>query len=119
MDLDQITLLYRVRKTVLQMLKDRGYIISEKKLLQSKEDFAQSYNGSRDSLNMRLSKRYEEGTDPNPMDQLYVVFPDQEKVNMETLTKVTLMMCEHNVLNAIIIVKGTTQISRRVSIITQ
>ena len=108
MDLDQITLLYRVRKTVMQMLKDRGYIISEKKMLQSKEDFAQSYNGTRDSLNMRVSKRLEEGDDPNSVDHLFVIFPDQDKVNMEILQKVTLMMCENNVLNAIIIVKGTT-----------
>jgi hypothetical protein len=45
MDLDQVTILYRVRKTVLQMLKDRGYLISEKKLTQTKAEFAETFLG--------------------------------------------------------------------------
>lgn len=57
MDLDQVTLLYRVRRTVLQMLKDRGYIVSEKKLNQTKAEFEQSYTGSRESLNLLVEKR--------------------------------------------------------------
>ena len=43
MDLDQNTILYRVRKTVLQMLKDRGYLISEKKLTQTKAEFIETF----------------------------------------------------------------------------
>jgi hypothetical protein len=33
------------------MLKDRGYIVSEKKLAQTKQEFAETYNGVRDSQN--------------------------------------------------------------------
>ena len=43
--MDEPTLLYRLRKTVLQMLKDRGYIISENKLAESKKAFLEKYNG--------------------------------------------------------------------------
>lgn len=66
MDLDQTTLLYRVRKTVLQMLKDRGYIVSDKKLTQTIEDFRANFNGSRDSLNLLVTKRSQvDSNDPN------------------------------------------------------
>lgn len=68
MDLDQKTLLYRVRRTVLQMLKDRGYMISEEKLNQTREDFANSYNESRDSLNMLVKKRVSSEGDVIPQD---------------------------------------------------
>ena len=57
MDLDQTTLMFRVRRTVLQMLNDRGYIISHTKLNQTFEEFKESYNGSRDSLNLLVTKR--------------------------------------------------------------
>lgn len=43
------------------MLKDRGYVVSEKKLNQTKEDFIANYNGSRDSLNLLVEKRPVEG----------------------------------------------------------
>lgn len=78
MDLDQKTLLYRVRKTVLQMLKDRGYVVSEKKLNQTKEDFIANYNGSRDSLNLLVEKRPVEGEDAvtEEAQKLIVFFPD-------------------------------------------
>ena len=93
MDLDQTTLLYRVRKTVLQMLKDRGYIVSDKKLNQNIEDFKSSFNGSRDSLNLLVTKRPQgDPNDPNAASQnpdeqqkLIVFFPDTEKLNMQAL----------------------------------
>jgi len=39
------------------MLKDRGYIVGDKKLNQSLDEFRASYNGSRDSLNLLVEKR--------------------------------------------------------------
>jgi len=61
MDLDQGTILYRVRKTILQMLKDRGYLTSEKKLSQTKAEFLRDFSGQRSSLNMLVTKRRLEG----------------------------------------------------------
>lgn len=112
-----MTLLYRVRKTVLQMLKDRGYVISEKKLAQTKAEFETSYNGRRESLNMLLTKRAAPGqavVEDDSSQKILVFFPDQEKLNIEGINSISLVMLENNVSNAIVVIKGTTSISKRV-----
>lgn len=110
--MDQVTLLYRVRRTVFQMLKARGYLVSEKRLAQTKQEFATWYNGSRDSLNMLVTKRKDAaGTAAgveDPAEKLFVFFPDIEKLNEQTVKSIAKMMLDHNVFTSIIIVKGTT-----------
>ena len=56
MNIDEPTILYKVRKTIFQMLRDRGYIVSEQTFQQTLEDFKNSYNGQRESLNMLFEK---------------------------------------------------------------
>ena len=118
MDFDQTTLLYRVRKTVLKMLKDRGYLISEKKLNESKEEFAASFTGSRDSLNTMAKKRRPAGaTEEAGADDgaIIVFFPDVDKLNVDTMSKISLMMLENNVMNSIVVIKGSTAVTKKVS----
>ena len=117
MDLDQVTILYRVRKTVLQMLKDRGYLTSEKKLSQTKAEFAATYSGQRSSLNMLVTKRKIEGQAPvdDASDKILVFFLDNEKMNELDVKKISATMIENDVLKSIVIIKGTTQVSRKVS----
>lgn len=75
--LDQdVTRLWRARRTILQMLLDRGYAVleTEEDLLMPRDEFekqfaAHSYN--RESLTMLRQKRDDES------DQLYVFFPEE------------------------------------------
>jgi len=109
MDLDETTVMYRVRKTVFQMLKDRGYIISERKLAQTKQEFAESYNGFRDSQNTLVSKRRAGDADGDGSDtKMFVFFHDLEKLNEAAVRQISLTMLQNNVLNSIVIIKGTT-----------
>ena len=48
-------------------------------------------------------------------DKIFVFFPDQDKLGTDGLHKIALVMLENNVSNSIVIIKGTTQITRRVS----
>ena len=117
--MDEVTLLYRVRKTVFQMLKDRGYVISEKRLAQTKQEFADTYNGTRDSLNLLVSKK-KTGDPSDELDEgaskMFVFFPDQEKLNEQAVKTIAHTMLTNKVNNSIVIVKGTTQVGRKVSI---
>lgn len=48
------------------MLRDRGYIVSDRKLNQTIQDFKDNFNGTRDSLNMLVTKRSQiDPNDPN------------------------------------------------------
>ncbi|CDW81674.1 polymerase ii (dna directed) polypeptide e [Stylonychia lemnae] len=118
MDQSEVTLLYRVRKTVLQMLKDRSYIVSDKKLNQTLDEFKASYNGSRDSLNLLVERRAQHDAEGNVIvsdeaQRLIVFFPDQDKLNMQALKQIALKMIEINCFNSVVVIKGATQISRR------
>ena len=48
---------------------------------------------------------------------MIVFFPDHDKLNMVALKQIALKMLEVNVFNAIIVIKGSTQIQRKVFII--
>lgn len=96
------------------MLKDRGYIISEKKLNESKEEFKNKFNGIRESLNLMVEKRKEKDDDSGEQQKLIVFFPDTEKLNVQYLQQIALKMLEISCVNAIVIIKGTTLIAKKV-----
>lgn len=116
---EQVSVLYRVRKTVYQMLKDRGYMVNAKKFAESKQEFTDSFNGQRNSLNILVRKRQTQdggaGDQKSIDDSLLVFFHDQDKLNVQHLADITRFMVENSVMNGIIIIKGTTPVTRRVS----
>ena len=98
--------LWRVRKTVFQMLADRGYHVAEKYLEESKEQFEQywreilSRGGNRNELVILVTKR----SDPN--DQVIVFFPDENKpVGVKPIRVLTEKMEERKLSHAILVVQ--------------
>ncbi|KAL3315820.1 DNA-directed RNA polymerases I, II, and III subunit RPABC1 [Cichlidogyrus casuarinus] len=73
--------LWRIKRTVLKMCKDRGYLVISKELEQSLEDFKQMVGNPPERKHMLMVVNHED----DPADMLYVFFPDEEKVNMKTI----------------------------------
>lgn len=74
----EVSRLFRVRRTVLELLSDRGYAVlnSEEDLLQPRDVFEaefSTHNYNRESLTLLRQKR------DDATDQIYVFFPDEQR----------------------------------------
>ncbi|XP_073036374.1 DNA-directed RNA polymerases II and IV subunit 5A [Primulina eburnea] len=98
---EEITRLYRTRKTVMQMLRDRGYVVGDFEIEMSKAQFIQKYgeNMKRDDLFIVKGMR------DNSSDQIYVFFPEEPKVGVKTMKTYTNRMKTDGVHRAILVVQ--------------
>ncbi|GMT14809.1 hypothetical protein PFISCL1PPCAC_6106, partial [Pristionchus fissidentatus] len=94
--------LWRVRKTVMQMCHDRGYLVTQEELDQTlaqfKETFAQSGRPTRAELTVLVAHN------DDPTDQMFVFFPDDTKIGIKTIKAICQQMQEQNITRAIIVV---------------
>ncbi len=101
----EINKLWRIRKTILQLCHDRGYMVTSDELEQTLDQFKQTYGDrpsqgepSRSKLIVLVSHIND------PTDQLYVFFPDDAKVGVKTIVAYIKKMEEEEITRAIIVV---------------
>ena len=89
---DETTILFRVRKTVFQMLRDRGYTVSDQSYSQTNDSFKNEFNGSRESLNMLFQKsdaidQSQTSADTFAINEqkILVFYPGDDKVGSNTI----------------------------------
>ena len=75
--------LFRVRRTVHEMLKDRGYLIDQSDIDLSEEDFASKFGEApqRDAMTVLVQKR------DDPTDQVFVFWPQDPKVGVKPIKR--------------------------------
>jgi len=97
--------LHQVRKTVLEMLRDRGYLVPKEELKMTYEDFCQKFkvseNGElrRDDLTILKQKQ------DDPSQQIFVFFPEEPKVGIKPIRRYCARMKEEMVQQAIVVVQ--------------
>ena len=101
----EIFKLWRIRKTILQLCNDRGYIVTTDELEQTLEQFKQTYGErpsqgepSRSKLVVLVSHN------DDATDQMYVFFPEEPKVGVKTVLTYIKKMEEEEITRAIIVV---------------
>lgn len=103
-DEGEIYRLWRVRKTVMQLCHDRGYLVTQEELDQTLDQFKELYGespGERKRSNLIVLVAH---TD-DPTDQMFVFFPDEPKVGIKTIKSYCQRMQEENISRAIIVVQ--------------
>eukprot|EP00873_Tetraselmis_striata_P035384 jgi/Tetstr1/455648/TSEL_042459.t1 len=101
--MDNATKLFRIRRTCLQMLRDRGYLVSEAELNQTKESFTDKFGDEplRDQLTILVCKQ------DDPTDQIFVFYPDELKIGVSTIKTYFNRMKEEGVHRAVMVMPGT------------
>ncbi|XP_038899369.1 DNA-directed RNA polymerases II and IV subunit 5A-like [Benincasa hispida] len=109
---EEITRLFRIRKTVFQMLRDRGYFVGDFEIDMTREQFKHKYGESmkREDIVINKAKRNDSS------DQIYVFFPEEQKVGVKTLKTYTSRMKSENVSRAILVVQQNLTPFARTSI---
>jgi len=98
--------LWRIRKTILELCHDRGYIVTSEELEQTIEQFKETFGDkpsmgqpSRSQLIVLVAHH------DDPTDQMFVFFPDEEKVGIKTVNFYVKQMEDDSITRAIIVFK--------------
>jgi len=85
-DEDETYKLWRIRKTVMQLCHDRGYLVTQDELDQTLELFKEQFGDkpsekrpARSDLIVLVAHN------DDPTDQLFVFFPDEPKIGIKTI----------------------------------
>ncbi|KAJ3669196.1 hypothetical protein LUZ60_011146 [Juncus effusus] len=93
--------LFRIRKTVMQMLRDRSYLVLDSEVNMSRRDFVNRFGEPvhRDDMTINKSRKND------PSDQIYVFFPNDDKVGMKHIKKYVEQMKNANVSRSMLVVQ--------------
>ncbi|XP_045158399.1 DNA-directed RNA polymerases I, II, and III subunit RPABC1 [Mercenaria mercenaria] len=98
--------LWKIRKTIMQLCHDRGYLVTQDELDQTLDEFKGQFG---DKPSERKPARSDlivlVAHNDDPTDQMFVFFPEDEKVGIKTIKTYCERMQQENITRAIIIVQ--------------
>jgi len=98
--------LWKIRKTVMQICHDRGYLVTQDELDQTIEQFKEQFG---DKPSERRPGRSDlvvlVAHNDDPTDQMFVFFPDDPKIGIKTIKTYCQRMQEENITRAVIVVQ--------------
>ncbi|VDK21407.1 unnamed protein product [Taenia asiatica] len=93
--------LWRIKKTILKMCHDRGYLVMQKELDQTLDEFKEAVGDPPSRKDLLMVVNHEE----DPADMLYVFFPEEDKVNMKTIRAYVDQMQQDHTYKAILVLR--------------
>jgi DNA-directed RNA polymerases I, II, and III subunit RPABC1 len=113
MDAEEINRLYRVWRTLMQMMQDRGYHIPEPLLMITLNAFRQKLleNKSRECLIVQLAKEDE------PDSKVLLYFDDSPRITVPIIANIAQKMHKDSIKRAVIVGKGTITPSAKQAIV--
>ena len=98
--------MWRIRKTIMQLCHDRGYLVSRDELEQTLDQFKHQFG---DKLSEGRFSRSDlivlVGHNDDPTDQMFVFFSDELKIGIKAIRTYCQRMQEENITRAIMVVQ--------------
>ncbi|KAF4613645.1 hypothetical protein D9613_007875 [Agrocybe pediades] len=111
-DVDETAKLWKVNRTIHELVKDRGFMVSDEEINMDLARFRELYaNNSgtvdRGQLNFYTTSR------ANPTDQIFVFFSEERSVGVKTMRKLLSILEEKSIQRGIIVFPGNMTPSAR------
>ncbi|KZV80195.1 RPB5 subunit of DNA-directed RNA polymerase [Exidia glandulosa HHB12029] len=104
--------LWKVSKTVHEMVRDRGYQVAEDEINMTLEDFRRQHCTNAGSVNRSTITFFTQGV-KDQTDQLFVFFCEDKNVSIKTMRKFLDVLQTKNIQRGIIVFSGTMTPSAR------
>ncbi|KAI5122538.1 hypothetical protein M0805_005265 [Coniferiporia weirii] len=109
---DEAARLWHVNRTVHELVKDRGFQVSDEEIHMDLATFKQNYANSGGSVD-RNQLNFFTNHQSNPMDHIFVFFSDERSVGVKTMRKLLGILEEKSINQGIIIFPGNMTPSAR------
>ncbi|KAF8656865.1 hypothetical protein AX16_002412 [Volvariella volvacea WC 439] len=111
-DIDETAKLWKVNRTIHEMVRDRGFLVADEEINMDLQRFRDTYaNNSgivdRSQLNFYTQSR------TNPTDQIFIFFTDEKSVGVKTMRKLLGILEEKGIQRGIIVFPGNMTPSAR------
>ncbi|XP_038614729.1 DNA-directed RNA polymerases I, II, and III subunit RPABC1-like [Tachyglossus aculeatus] len=98
--------LWKIRKTIMQLCHDRGYLVTQDELDQTLEEFKGQFGDKpSEGRPRRTDLTVLVAHNDDPTDQMFVFFPEEPKVGIKTIKMYCQRMQEENITRALIVVQ--------------
>ncbi|KAI9570535.1 RNA polymerase [Boletus coccyginus] len=109
---DETAKLWKVNRTVHELVKDRGYQVSDEEINMDLTTFRAHYANSGGSVDRNQLNFFTNSRD-NPADQIFIFFSDEKSVGVKTMRKLLSILEEKSIQRGIIIFPGNMTPSAR------
>ncbi|KAK7454446.1 DNA-directed RNA polymerases II 24 kDa polypeptide (RNA polymerase II subunit 5) [Stygiomarasmius scandens] len=111
-DVDESARLWKVNRTIHELVKDRGFQVSDEEINMDLHTFRQTYANSSGSVD-RNQLNFFTNSQANPMEQIFVFFSDEKSVGVKTMRKMLSILEEKSIQRGIIVFPGNMTPSAR------
>ncbi|THV02876.1 DNA-directed RNA polymerase RPB5 subunit [Dendrothele bispora CBS 962.96] len=111
-DVDESARLWKVNRTIHELVKDRGYQVSDEEINMDLYTFRQTYANSSGSVD-RNQLNFFTNSQVNPAEQIFVFFSEEKSVGVKTMRKMLSILEEKSIQRGIIVFPGNMTPSAR------